>query len=208
MDQHFLLFLSENIKQLNQHLANLKFSLAISLQKSFSFKNCHSKCGKLTTIYTQHKMNKSSHHKWPLHLQMQDTWILKCITYAEKLFIVYLKFKFNEVKVSQSCLTLCQPLGLYNPWNSPGQNNGVGLIGCPIFYLATFSWVNYILKCHVRVGLKLGVRVRKSSLNIHWKDWCWSWSSNTLSKEPTHWIRPWSWERLKAGAGRYRGRGG
>ena len=30
---------------------------------------------------------------------------------------------------------------------------------------------------------------RKSVLNIHWKDWCWSWSSNTLTtwcKEPTH----------------------
>ena len=22
---------------------------------------------------------------------------------------------------------------------------------------------------------------RKSILNIHWKDWCWSWSSNTLA---------------------------
>ena len=22
---------------------------------------------------------------------------------------------------------------------------------------------------------------RKSTLNIHWKDWCWSWSSNTLT---------------------------
>ena len=31
---------------------------------------------------------------------------------------------------------------------------------------------------------------------------CWSWSSNTLAtwcKEPTHWERPWCWERLKAG---------
>ena len=31
-------------------------------------------------------------------------------------------------------------------------------------------------------------------------DWCWSWSSNTLStwcKELTHWKRPWCWERLK-----------
>ena len=30
-------------------------------------------------------------------------------------------------------------------------------------------------------------------LNIHWKDWCWSWSSNTLviwCKETTHWKRP------------------
>ena len=36
----------------------------------------------------------------------------------------------------------------------------------------------------------------------HWKDWCWSWSSNTLAtwcKEPTHWKRPWCWERLRAG---------
>ena len=43
---------------------------------------------------------------------------------------------------------------------------------------------------------------RKSVLNIHWKDWCWSWSSNTLAtwrKEPTHWKRPWGWERLKVG---------
>ena len=35
-----------------------------------------------------------------------------------------------------------------------------------------------------------------------WKDWCWSWNSNTLvtwCKELTHWKRPWCWERLKAG---------
>ena len=41
----------------------------------------------------------------------------------------------------------------------------------------------------------------KSMLNIHWKDWCWSWSSNTLAtwyKELTHWKRPWCWEILKA----------
>ena len=43
---------------------------------------------------------------------------------------------------------------------------------------------------------------RKSVLNIHWKDWCWSWNSNTLVtwfKELTHWKRPWCWESLKAG---------
>ena len=31
-----------------------------------------------------------------------------------------------KVRVHQSCLTLCDPHGLYNPWNSPGQNTGVG----------------------------------------------------------------------------------
>ena len=43
---------------------------------------------------------------------------------------------------------------------------------------------------------------RKSVLNIHWKDWCSTWNSNTLAtwcEELTHWKRPWCWERLKAG---------
>ena len=31
-----------------------------------------------------------------------------------------------KVKVSHSCLTLCDPHGLYSPWNSPGQKTGVG----------------------------------------------------------------------------------
>ena len=44
---------------------------------------------------------------------------------------------------------------------------------------------------------------RRSVLNIHWKDWCWSWNSITLAtwcKELTHWKRPFSWERLKVGS--------
>ena len=43
---------------------------------------------------------------------------------------------------------------------------------------------------------------RKSVLNIHWTDWCWSWNSNTLAtwcEEVTHWLKPWCWGRLKAG---------
>ena len=43
---------------------------------------------------------------------------------------------------------------------------------------------------------------KKSVLNIHWNDWCWSWNFNTLTtwgEELTHWKRPWCWERLKAG---------
>ena len=42
----------------------------------------------------------------------------------------------------------------------------------------------------------------KSTLNIYWKEWCWSWSCTPLAtwcKEPTHWKRPWCRERLKAG---------
>ena len=44
--------------------------------------------------------------------------------------------------------------------------------------------------------------LKEISLGVHWKDWCWSWNSNTLvtwHEEPTYWKRPWSWERLRAG---------
>ena len=44
-----------------------------------------------------------------------------------------------------------------------------------------------------------------ATLNIHWRDWCWSWNSNTLAtwcEESTHWKRPWCQDRLKAGGER------
>ena len=34
--------------------------------------------------------------------------------------------KWSEVKVAQSCLTLCDPMEFHSPWNSLGQNTGVG----------------------------------------------------------------------------------
>ena len=49
---------------------------------------------------------------------------------------------------------------------------------------------------------------RRSVLNIHWKDWCWSWNCNTLAtwcEKLTHWKRPWCWERLNAGEADDRG---
>ena len=44
---------------------------------------------------------------------------------------------------------------------------------------------------------------RNSVLNIHWKDWRWSWISNTLATWClTPWKRSWCWERLKVGGER------
>ena len=40
---------------------------------------------------------------------------------------------------------------------------------------------------------------RSSVLGVHWKEWCWSWNSNTSAtscKELTHWKRLWCWEGL------------
>ena len=44
--------------------------------------------------------------------------------------------------------------------------------------------------------------LKKIKLNLHWKDWCWNWNSNTFAtwwEELTHLKRPWCWERLRAG---------
>ena len=59
------------------------------------------------------------------------------------------------------------------------------------------SWESLGLK-----GDPTSPSLRRSVLNIHWKDWCWSWNSNTFAtwcEELTHWKRPWCWERLRAG---------
>ena len=44
--------------------------------------------------------------------------------------------------------------------------------------------------------------LKRSALNIHWKDWCCNWNSSILAtwwEEVTHLKRPWCWERLRAG---------
>ena len=43
--------------------------------------------------------------------------------------------------------------------------------------------------------------LKEISPGVYWRDWCWSWNSNTLAawcKELTHLKRPWCWERLRA----------
>ena len=43
---------------------------------------------------------------------------------------------------------------------------------------------------------------RRLVLGVHWKDWCWSWNSNTLAtwcEELTLWKRLWCWEGLGEG---------
>ena len=51
-------------------------------------------------------------------------------------------------------------------------------------------------------GAPISSSLRKSTLSIDWKDWCWSWNSNTLAtscEELSHLTRPWCWERLREG---------
>ena len=51
-------------------------------------------------------------------------------------------------------------------------------------------------KCNVdnSVGFTHKKSGEKYNYLLLWKDWCWSWNSNTLAtwcKELTHWKRPW-----------------
>ena len=54
-------------------------------------------------------------------------WIF--LTLQLDIVILYVQFCFYicpcKVKFAQSCPTICDPMG-YSPWNSPGQNTGVG----------------------------------------------------------------------------------
>ena len=36
--------------------------------------------------------------------------------------------------------------------------------------------------------LNQSISYRKSTLNIHWKDWCWSWNSDTLATWCKNWL--------------------
>ena len=65
-----------------------------------------------------------------------------------------------------------------------------------------WCWRRLLIKSLGLQGDPTSPSERKSVLNILWKDWCWSWNSNTLAtscQELTHLKRPWCWERLKVG---------
>ena len=64
------------------------------------------------------------------------------------------------------------------------------------------NWCFWTVVLEKNLESPLDCKEIQSVLNVHWKNWCWSWNSKTLAtwcKELTHLKRPWCWERLKAG---------
>ena len=69
-----------------------------------------------------------------------------------------------------------------------------------------FSWMSMDL-IYFRKGMPLKNRISSEFSNKRASEGfiekqAWVWSSNTLAtqwEEPTHWKRPWCWERLRAG---------
>ena len=59
------------------------------------------------------------------------------------------------------------------------------------------SWESFVLQ-----GDPTSPFWRRSALGFLWREWFWSWNSNTLAtscEELTHWKRLWCWEGLVAG---------
>ena len=149
----------------------------------------------------------SSSFVWVWEMDHKEGWELK-------------NWCFWTVCVSRSVVSdSLQHQGLYLsrllfPWDFPGKNAGVG---CHYLLQGIFliQGLNQgLLHCRqiftiwaTREALELWwwrklLRVlwtpkrsnqsiqRKPTLNIHWKHWCCSWSSNTLAtwwEEPIHW---------------------
>ena len=96
------------------------------------------------------------------------------------------KWSFDEF-VGEKVVSSSYPSAILAPSKLMLLNCGVG----------EDSWESLGLQ-----GDPTGPSWRRSVLGVHWKDWCWSWSSNTLAtscEELTHWKRPWCWEGLGAG---------
>ena len=85
----------------------------------------------------------------------------------------------------------------------PTKAHPVKALVFPVVMYGCERWTIKKAKCrtidtfelwHWRRLLRVPWTARKSTLNTPWKNWCWSWSSNTLGtvcEEPTHWKRPW-----------------
>ena len=87
---------------------------------------------------------------------------------------------------------------LFSPWNKlHAKETFWGSKFCSLQWRTEKLSFQEKLNC-----IAIPIMFRKSTLNIHWEDWCWSWGSSTLAtwcEELTHWKSPWCWERLRAG---------
>ena len=96
----------------------------------------------------------------------------------------------------------------------------VCLVKAMVFPVVMYGWESWTIKkaehqrtdafelwCWRRL-LRVPWTARRSNpsilkeMGVHWKDWCWSWNSNTLAtwcEELTYLKKPYCWERLRAG---------
>ena len=99
-----------------------------------------------------------------------------------------------QLHSSKASMLLCSPyfiIQLSYPYMTPGKS----------IALARWIIVSKVISLLFNMLSRL-VILKEISPNIHWKDWCWSWNSNTLAtwfKQLTHLKSTWCWEWLKLG---------
>ena len=109
---------------------------------------------------------------------------------------------------------------LATPWTAAHQVSLSSTICSSLLKLMSIEMVmpsNHLILCHPLLLLpsifpSIRFFSNESALCIRQpKYWSFCFSTNTLTtwcKVPTHWKRPWCWQRLKAGEGGDRGWGG
>ena len=136
------------------------------------------------------------------------------------MFMHIYMYAATAAKSLQSCLTLSHPIDGSPPGSPvPGILQARTLEWVAISFSNAWKWKNKVksLSCVPLLATpwtaayqappSMGFSKQEywsgvplPSL-IHWKDWCWSWNSNTLAtccKKLTHLKRPCYWERLRA----------
>ena len=109
--------------------------------------------------------------------------------------------------ISFPCHTwlLSANLPLYPPSPRKGWRCSLRLSqAIPPAYAAMAFFYPFVLPVRLEIGLTNQSILKETTLNPHWKDWIWSWSSNTLAtwrEQLTHWKRPWCWESFRARRG-------
>ena len=81
-----------------------------------------------------------------------------------------------------------QPTRILCPWDFPGKSTGVGchcLLQIKLLHCCKYlsNYIPLVPEWILSYGDHESVanskhHETKSTLSIHWKDWCWSWSSN------------------------------
>ena len=78
----------------------------------------------------------------------------------------------------------CSHLTVSTPYHEP--QGSPGCEKCRI--LAPDSWGVYQSNDFTELKLLHLYIARRSVLGVHWKDWCWSWNSNTLAPDAKSWL--------------------
>ena len=143
-------------------------------------------------------------------------WNIFSYPYFPYVYFLWYIYIYQALIASNTAITDQEPSNTYATRTAHVEHGRIRSINswlwAPIVMYRHESWTTKKAECRKADAFELWcwrrlLRVpwdqsilRKSTLNIHWKNWCWS--SNTLAtlcKEPTHWKTPWCWERLKAG---------